>query len=57
MLNGGGSLAKYLNEDDSDDDEQDQEGEDDLKEDPIYVLDLQVSNDFFLAGSLNYFLS
>lgn len=46
MLNGGGSLAKYLNEEDSDDDGQDQEGEEDLKDDPIYVLDLQVSSEF-----------
>lgn len=43
MLNGGGSLAKYLNDEDSDDGEQDQDGEEDLKNDPIYILDLQVS--------------
>lgn len=42
MLVPGGSLAKYMNDDDSDAEGQDQEGEEDLKDDPIYTMDLQV---------------
>lgn len=41
MMGAGGSLAKYLGEDDSEDGG-DQEGDEDLKDDPIYNLDLHV---------------
>lgn len=42
MLSGGGSLANYLNDDEDFDDGEDTRGEEDLKDDPIYALDLQV---------------
>lgn len=48
MLSGGGSLAKYMNDDDSDGDGEDGDGEEDLKDDPIYTLDLKVCV-FFLT--------
>lgn len=40
MLNPGGELAKYMEDNDSDNGE-DREDEDDLKDDPVYLLDLR----------------
>lgn len=52
-MGAGGSLAKYLGQDDSEDGG-DQEGDEDLKDDPIYTLDLHVRSSFLSSSSLVY---
>jgi hypothetical protein len=42
MLDEDGPLSKYLQDDGSDDDAEDRTGETDLKDDPLFNLDLPV---------------
>lgn len=46
MLSGGGGLSKYMMANGGSDDGEDELDEQDLKDDPIYNLDLRVSSYF-----------